>query len=283
MVCISCNNKDIRKVINIKKRNIYECNLCGLAFVWPIPSEKQVKKVIDKISVNFYGEYVKEKEYYDKYFSSKIEEIKDIINSGQLLDIGCGPGTFLKIAKKSGFKVSGVDLSPNAVNYCKEEGLIVYQGTIDSKKLKNKKFDVITAFQVLEHIKEPDIFLNSVYRHLKKGGVLLLTTPDKEGIAPRILGKKWYGYYNLEHIYYFTKRSLTSLFFETGYEIITNKREPIRSINFEYIYNRMANYYYTPGTKMNKEMKMFSFLPKFLSKVSFKVPWASVSIIARKN
>lgn len=284
MSCISCSNKKFRKITNIKGRNIFICGSCGLAFVSPIPRVGRILGTINKVSGTFYKEYVKEKKYYDVYFGEKLEEIKKIKSTGFLLDVGCGPGTFLKLAQEGGFKVSGVELSNEAVSFCKKEGLNVYHGTINSNKLRSKRFDIITAFQLLEHVQKPDKFLNGIYRRLKPNGIILLTTPDREGIAPRILGKHWFGYYNLEHNYYFTITSLKNLINKAGFNTLTYKRESIRSINFKYIYNRMINYYYTNDTSVNKILNKFEFIPKLLdNKIAFKVPWASISLIAKKD
>jgi len=101
-------------------------------------------------------------------------------NDKKLLDIGCAMGVLLEEAKKIGYKVQGIDISQDAVTYCRKRKLDVIAGTIASAraKLKKNSFDVVTAFEIIEHEQNPLGMMLRVHELLNAGGITVLTTPN---------------------------------------------------------------------------------------------------------
>jgi 2-polyprenyl-3-methyl-5-hydroxy-6-metoxy-1,4-benzoquinol methylase len=103
---------------------------------------------------------------------------------GELLDIGCGTGNFLAAARERGYDVSGTELDRNAAGYAREKlGLPqVFGLTVAgfAEKYPERKFDVVTFFEVLEHQAEPVSFLRSVKRCLRANGYVALSVPNRE-------------------------------------------------------------------------------------------------------
>jgi 2-polyprenyl-3-methyl-5-hydroxy-6-metoxy-1,4-benzoquinol methylase len=248
-----------------------------------LPSKLDVKKAINSASNKFVKEYLREKHSYKIYFSSKFNDLRKYVNDGLLLDIGCGPGVFLKIAQNNGWKVKGVDLSKEVVMTCKRFAIDVVFGTISSSKLNNKKYDVITAFQLIEHVQNPLLFLHQMNKKLGKGGVIMLTTPDRKGFVAQILQSHWFEYYNEEHLFFFTKNSLKSIVEKSGFEIVTIKTEHGRSLNLPYIWSRLTDYYYTSASRMNSLLNRIGFFPRFVrNKLTIREPWVNIYLIAKK-
>lgn len=137
-------------------------------------------------------------------------------SEGKLLDIGCATGKFLEMARSNGWDVYGVEISAYAANRARNRGLNVHTGTLESASYDTGFFDIITAFDVLEHLVDPKGFLHEVRRILKPGGTFILLTPNAGAYRAKTLGDQWIGFTaSLEHTLYFTPDSLRTILRET--------------------------------------------------------------------
>jgi len=146
-----------------------------------------------------------------------------------LLDIGCGEGFFLFNAAKAGYATKGIEISRDAAEYAgREFGLDVEAKPFEDLQFPENYFDVITLWQVLEHVPYPLIVLKEVHRILKPDGLLATSTPDIESILAKIFRRKWWNLRRL-HINQFTTRTLTDMLKRAGFNNIfpTRYREYI--------------------------------------------------------
>ena len=103
----------------------------------------------------------------------------DSIKGREVLDFGCGWGLTLQFLSKKGAQCYGVDPAPEAVDYCKKQGLDVSVGVIDDfGEFSAKTFDVILMQNVLEHLKDPVRALKMLTSRLKLGGVIVVAVPN---------------------------------------------------------------------------------------------------------
>ncbi len=284
MKCINCGREDLEKVARAKDRKILECINCGLGGVSPFPSKGGIAKTIDDVSEKFFQDYQKEEKSYTSYFKKKLDDIASYEPVGRLLDVGCGPGLFMKLAQERGWQVVGVDLSEEAVKKGKKDKITIKHGTLDSAKLGQNMFDVITGFQLIEHVQKPDALLRKMSARIKKGGLIVITTPDKKGFLAQLSGKHWFEYYNKEHLFFFNQKSLREMIEKAGFEVITCKTEFGRRLDLPYVWDRLLNYYYTKDTKAHKFVAAFNFVPKLLGRVVIiREPWVNIYLIARKK
>jgi 2-polyprenyl-3-methyl-5-hydroxy-6-metoxy-1,4-benzoquinol methylase len=152
---------------------------------------------------------------------SQVELVKKYNGDGHLLDIGCGEGFFLLTASKFGYATKGVEPSRDAAAYARKEfGLDIEAKPFEALRFPENHFDVVTLWQVLEHMPYPLMVLKEVHRILKPGGMLVITTPDIEGIPARILKKRWWCITRL-HINQFTTRTLMTIFRNAGFSNIS--------------------------------------------------------------
>ena len=153
-----------------------------------------------------------------------------------LLDIGCAMGILLEEAKKVGIKARGVDISADAVAYCRKRGLHV------SQTWPVSKFTVVTAFEIIEHERDPLTMMRRVYKLLNKGGVAVATTPNHSGFWRNVMGRWWVGYKHPEHVTFWYPVSLRELFERAGFREISIRRDSPRPFPVSFVFTRGSDY-----------------------------------------
>lgn len=128
---------------------------------------------------------------------------------GRLLDAGSGMGYFLDTAKEVGWDVHGSEYDERVVEACRERGLTMWQGPLTDASYPDAHFDVITSFEVMEHLQDPLAELRNFHRMLRPGGLLYITTPNFGSLSRRLLGPDWSVVNYPEHLNYFTPRTLS--------------------------------------------------------------------------
>jgi 2-polyprenyl-3-methyl-5-hydroxy-6-metoxy-1,4-benzoquinol methylase len=139
--------------------------------------------------------------------------------SDRILEIGCGDGKFLEFLKQKGYEnVIGIDISDEQVNLAKEKGLNAVRADVFEFLSKNENtFDAIVAIDTVEHFTKSEVLLlfQSIEKSLKENGLLLLQTPNGEGLFP---GQVIYG--DLTHLCIFTENSLRQVLSLYGFHNI---------------------------------------------------------------
>ncbi|OGG35652.1 hypothetical protein A2363_04455 [Candidatus Gottesmanbacteria bacterium RIFOXYB1_FULL_47_11] len=181
--------------------------------------------------------YIAQRAVHRAYFRKKMQEIKKLASPSTLLDIGCAMGILLEEAKRAGVNAFGVDISRDAVTFCRRKGLTA------SQTYPKRRFDVVTAFEVIEHERDPVGFMRRVYKLLNKGGVVVLTTPDHSGIWQKLMGRHWVSYQHPEHVTFWENESLRYLLTKSGFSNITVRRDSPRPFPLSFLFTRAADYF----------------------------------------
>lgn len=237
-ICIVCGKKAelfINRIFDDRYGapglyNIYRCRYCGFGFLNP-----QIKRT--EIG-----------EFYNKYYPLSGLTSEDVRNSANIksalytwltgtnntthlyikpnsivLDIGSASGqSLIEITKLKG-EAFGVEPDPGAQKIAKDLNLNVYKGLITNNPYPGKKFDFITASQVLEHDPNPQTFLKAAEKKLKKDGILILSFPNCDSIYRRIFKKRWINWHVPYHCNFFTKASFIKIAKLTGLKVIKMK------------------------------------------------------------
>jgi SAM-dependent methyltransferase len=137
-----------------------------------------------------------------------------------LLDVGCASGLFLDAARRYGdWDVEGLEPSASASEYARHElGLCVHVGGFGEVPLEPGSYDVVTMWDVLEHLHDPVRALGLVAQLLKPGGILVVRVPHVESWQARIFGRCWAGLDSPRHLYAFPRRLLADMLQEAGLE-----------------------------------------------------------------
>ncbi len=227
--CNICALEDTKFLLKIEKANIVKCKNCGLVYVNPRPTKKELSKLYQKdyytnkrfFEGKYYGyhDYKKNVEGTIKTFELVQKTIKKFKEKGKLLDIGCGPGVYLGVAEKDGFKVQGIEISKEGFEKSKSKFKVINK-PLEDANIKGK-FDVVTLFDVIEHLPTPKSTLLNINRIMNKNSLLCIITPDVDSLAARFLGSRWPEFRRWrEHIYFFSRKTMQRLLESTGFELI---------------------------------------------------------------
>lgn len=226
--CNLCGFEEYREKYMMGTVNIVKCKKCGLVCLNPQPSFSEIKKLyyegyfkgkgFDKGIDYFNG--LKYKKGWDHISNSRLKNIEKFVKKGRILDIGCSFGEFLDIARKRGWEVNGVELSKFACKTSRNKfKLNPFNGTLEQAKYPSETFDVITMFEVIEHLPDPLNTLKECNRILKKNGLIIIQTGNVESLSAKIYGKRW-PYFLLGHLHYFSKKTISKMLEKAGFKIV---------------------------------------------------------------
>ncbi len=227
--CILCGARDRKALIEMDSWHVYRCSSCGLGFLDPRPSEKDIAKLYSKeyCEEHFIGGGKLDSPEFKKRLSLETHRIrffKGIKGKGRVLDVGCGYGYFLAACRNYGYDVQGIDISSWASQHATEKlGLPITFGLIDEVKLPHHSFDIITMWHFLEHTSDPRKAILKARDWLKNDGVLIVDVPNYEGTDARKNWKEWVGWDLPYHLYHFTPQTVKQLLQICGFHVVKTK------------------------------------------------------------
>jgi len=140
---------------------------------------------------------------------------------GRLLEVGFGSGQTLRRMQSLGWDVQGVEFDPVAVNNALASGLDVHLGDVASQNFTEASFDAVVSSHVIEHLPDPERFLNECRRLLKPGGALVVYTPNSRSFGHYLFGRNWRGLEPPRHLHIFNSDNLPGMIRRTGYSDIS--------------------------------------------------------------
>ena len=173
------------------------------------------------------------------------------VPGGKLLDIGCAEGTLLKWAERCGYETYGLDISEVAIGQISGKRLgqtKLVVGDIRSLPFKDGYFDLVTAFDVLEHLEEPLIALQEVNRVLKGEGFFIMSTPNIGSQGLKWKGDSWHGYRDITHVSLLSGEYWNRLLEKSGVEVVDNFYDTLwDSPYFKYIPELLQHAFFKPS------------------------------------
>ncbi len=206
---------------------ITKCLGCQFQFTNPRPSDKEIGKYYqseDYISHTNKGNSPVNMVYkLARMFAvkSKCGLINTISKDkkGTLLDFGCGTGFFLNTMKKNGWKVVGVEPNPEARKIALEDTKESIASGINSEEIKNKKFNIITLWHVLEHIHDLNDTITSLKSLLKEKGKIIIAVPNINSLDNELYKEQWAAYDVPRHLYHFNPDTMKTLMLKHGMKV----------------------------------------------------------------
>lgn len=222
--CIVCRNKD-RKNFSLRHSGanyqVYECGHCGFYFIPPYFRKQiqytQYKNESVSAAVRAGNNWVKIQRH-----KLRLRFIRKFIPKGKLFDLGAGWGHFMLAAKEMGYEVSGIEIAEQPYRYCTEDLKLPVEHLDFFKLPAERQFDVITMWDVLEHIDEGAAFLAKCNLHTRMGGFLFLQVPQIDSFIAKREGGNW-KMMGLDHVNYFSKKTITRILADQGFEVVAIK------------------------------------------------------------
>jgi 2-polyprenyl-3-methyl-5-hydroxy-6-metoxy-1,4-benzoquinol methylase len=209
---------------------LVKCDQCQHIFVNPRPSPEQIGKYYD--SPDYISHSSKPKTLTDRlynlarYFTArrKLALIKSYTGKkGKLFDFGCGTGYFLKVAQAKGWEIAGMEPNVGARSTAQEvTGIEI----LDSLPPEDQKFDVITAWHVVEHVFDVFETLRNLRKRLNKNGMMFIALPNWQSYDARHYQQFWAGYDVPRHLHHFSKHSFVQLARKQKLRLVTT--EPMK-------------------------------------------------------
>ena len=214
--CPNCKKKKNNTLFIKDFFNYRKCSNCSLIYVSPILKEKNIIQLYKNSSYsNSWGKILSNKIEYkfnQKKFDNLLLDIKRITQvKGKALDVGCAVGQFLDTLKKDGWDTYGIELNDQERRASQKKKHVVYDKKIELNYLPEKKFDLVSILEVLEHVYSPTHVIKSINKVLKKDGLLVVIVPNVGSLAANIMQSRCNMFLGMSHITMFNPLTLKNL------------------------------------------------------------------------
>ena len=231
--CALCGGRQFKPSLVCDGFSYVRCTGCGLVQMNPQPFAANVERRYRELFGDDYLAYQLKNEaaflelqklaMADAHFD-QIE--KDLMErkaaSGtpddmpSVLDIGCATGAMLAFLKERGWQTTGVEISPSAEYARLNRNLAIEKTILEESCFPVESFDLVLASHLVEHLNNPGSFIDEVWRVLRPGARLLLTTPNIDGFQARLFGSRWRSAI-FDHLYLFSARTIRAMLNSVGF------------------------------------------------------------------
>jgi 2-polyprenyl-3-methyl-5-hydroxy-6-metoxy-1,4-benzoquinol methylase len=213
---------------------IWACRDCRLLFQWPLPAEEEVVSAYTAVEDPL---YLSERDNRVLTFRRAVRLLGPA-RDRRLLDVGAYCGFFADVAREAGFRVEALELSRWAASQARTLGLVVHEESLVARARSGERYDVVTMWDVVEHLSDPRRDLEAARTLLRPGGRLHLSTIDAGSLVARALGARWPWLMHM-HLYYFDRRNLARLLAECGFRVV-GTRDYVHTVSAGYLVRKLA-------------------------------------------
>jgi 2-polyprenyl-3-methyl-5-hydroxy-6-metoxy-1,4-benzoquinol methylase len=192
------------------------CKNCGLVYRNPQPTKEELSAFYSYRKFLPTREFLSSSDMINKE-KEKWVDLYTKIRRGRILDVGCSIGNFLNLYKSKGWEAYGIEPAIEYAKFGREKyGLNIQTKLVEDVKFPNSFFDVITVFQVLEHLKDPAKAMFQFKKWLKPSGLIFISVPNV--LKPDRI--KLIKYFAGPHLFLFSPNTLSLLLKKTGFEVV---------------------------------------------------------------
>lgn len=216
---------------------IVQCRNCGYVYANPRWSGAEILQAYTAVTDET---YVQERAGRELTFRKHLQSLEKRVgkaNGRSLLDVGAYIGVFVETAVAAGWQACGVEPSEWAASMAQQHGLQVIHGTQDAPDLVDKQFDLVTMWDVIEHVADPSGEIGKAYQLIKPGGWLVIHTMDIDSLIAKLMKARWPWLMDM-HIHYFSQKTLRAMLEKNGFEVISSGAEG-RYLRLNYLISRV--------------------------------------------
>ena len=243
VTCCVCHREG-RPIYDLDPFGVVRCPRCTMVFVSPRLNPEALQRMYDDVAYfegegSVYGEPGRfsagmflQRQWMTGRLALAERESRRATSGSRLLEIGCAYGLFLDAARNRGYDVTGVELSTSAADHARDRlGLSVFSSQLADAPLDGT-FDVVCAWDTMEHVPDPVEFWRSIRGLLADDGVVLFSTPYFTSLPARLLRTRWWTLKPTEHIWHFTPRTHRTAAAQAGMDVTRMVLNPLSRANF---------------------------------------------------
>jgi SAM-dependent methyltransferase len=245
--CPSCGGGDVAILFVKNGHRVQQCRHCELGF---LPSQPSTEALETLYSTSYftdggfegYPNYVGDESVHRQQARHYLRDLARAgVTRGTVLDVGCAAGFFLDEARRDGWRVAGCDVSHYAAGHARERlGLDVLQGNFAEMDLPVSTVDLATLWSVIAHVPNPRAVEQRLAQLVRPGGHVALETSNYRAFIPRVLGSRWHLCSPPSVMYYYSRRSLDTLFDPSRWRLVTF-RPAIKWLTLEHALSRLEH------------------------------------------
>jgi 2-polyprenyl-3-methyl-5-hydroxy-6-metoxy-1,4-benzoquinol methylase len=257
--CALCGSAENQPLFAKAGYQLVRCVRCELVQVANPPSDEELARI-----------YSFDTGYHQGVQSARLDKlhlgearkhhgfVSAELEPGRLLDVGCSVGAYLRVAREQGWQVVGLEFSRDTSEIARSQhGLEVVTGSLADHPFPPGSFDLVTLWDVIEHLRDPVAALERAHELLRPGGVLAMSTPNIDGLFPRASYPlaRWIRYWPHpeppHHLFQFSKRTIEGLLDRAGFELSRLADRRIRlSYSFTGLRGHLRRPYRLPYTAL---------------------------------
>jgi 2-polyprenyl-3-methyl-5-hydroxy-6-metoxy-1,4-benzoquinol methylase len=253
---------------------IVRCSTCGLMMTNPQDDRATLASVYA----------TQPDEVYEREYENRRRAALDhltLVNAhhpqaGRILDVGCATGAFVCVARDAGWQATGLDTSEWMVQRARARcpGVTFEVGGLEAVDFSPGAFEVITLWDVLEHVSSPRETLERLRRCLHQGGWLFLSMPNAASYSARWMGRRWVLLLR-EHLWYFSPKTIAKLLSQVGFDLVETRPKAVR-FSVANVLRRLAQY---PGAARSVAATLAAM--SLLNRIPLRFPMGEMDVVAR--
>jgi 2-polyprenyl-3-methyl-5-hydroxy-6-metoxy-1,4-benzoquinol methylase len=279
--CPICEGKSNKKLYSIQGFNVVRCRACSMTFINPRICNEHI---FDVYRHEYFHRYQDGYNGYESIADLRIQTFerwyKDIIpyctKKGVALDIGCAAGYFLDILQDNRWETEGIELDRRMYKLLIQKGYAISNDPLEYFT-SSHQYDLITMFDVIEHLPELQKDFAKISSLLSPEGILALSTPNIDSFQHRLLRSRWFQFKPVEHLYYFSFATLKRLAQDNGLCVEVVKKSGQYS-NIPFIMDRLEHYgFHNLARLLSFFVNLFG-----LKKLNWYADTGSIFVVFRK-
>jgi 2-polyprenyl-3-methyl-5-hydroxy-6-metoxy-1,4-benzoquinol methylase len=235
--CCVCGSKESSQYVQAWDRShgqpgtftFVRCRGCGHVYLDPRPTQQEIGQYYPESYKEYTTRIDDEPNPFIRWnrqygMAKRCRAVTNRRPPGRLLDVGCGTGLYMDAMRKRGWEVWGEDMTPIAVRFARERfGLDVFEGTLEQAAYPDAHFDVVTLWNVIEHVPDPPATLREIARILRPGGLVVMGTPNVDALDAHVFGRYWALWEAPRHFNVFSPETLGRVLRQEGFDAVTSE------------------------------------------------------------